>query len=464
MGPFPTATHQSGCLETFVAACFCAVIALCATSPVQAQCQPATKPAQLQSSELTSGKQQGVAAKAPAQGALPGATSAADTPQFYDEPQFSVAGVTDTTNLGGHGSDAALRTNEALARETASLSRGTPRSAQPSSTLSSAVKKEPLNPGDYNTAFERALADADAGQYEQARVNARALLAAQTAGGEKQDTQHQAELHHLLGNIEEKLAHPLEAVSEYQRAAKMNPSEAHLFDWGAELLLHRAVDPALEVFTSGNRLFPRSVRMLVALGVAWYLRGSYAQALHFVCQASDLNPADPNPYLFLGKMQSIDGAHSDSFAGMLRRFVKLQPENALANYYYAVSLWKQSEGREGAGNFTQVETLLQKAVHLDPKLAPGYLQLGVLYADRRQFPQAISAYQKAIGADPEMEEAHYRLAQIHRLTGDQRRAQQELQLYKEISTKKEEEVKRQRHEIQQFVYTMRSAAPAPRPQ
>ena len=31
--------------------------------------------------------------------------SATAAPQFFDQPQFTVAGVTDTTNLGGHGSD-----------------------------------------------------------------------------------------------------------------------------------------------------------------------------------------------------------------------------------------------------------------------------------------------------------------------------------------------------------------------
>src|SRR6202521_3555128 len=43
------------------------------------------------------------------------------TPEFYDEPQFTVAGVTDTTQLGGHGSDTVVRTREGLARETVSL-------------------------------------------------------------------------------------------------------------------------------------------------------------------------------------------------------------------------------------------------------------------------------------------------------------------------------------------------------
>src|SRR5215471_4332490 len=43
-------------------------------------------------------------------------------PQFFDQPQFSVSGVTDTTSLGGHGSDTVARTRDSLAKETLSLS------------------------------------------------------------------------------------------------------------------------------------------------------------------------------------------------------------------------------------------------------------------------------------------------------------------------------------------------------
>ena len=59
--------------------------------------------------------------------------------------------------------------------------------------------------------------------------------------------------------------------------------------------MHRAVEPALEVFTRGNRLFPRSVRMLTGLGASWYVHGSYEQAAQRLCEASDLDPNDPKP-------------------------------------------------------------------------------------------------------------------------------------------------------------------------
>jgi tetratricopeptide (TPR) repeat protein len=325
-------------------------------------------------------------------------------PEFFDEPHFTVAGVTDTTNLGGHGSDVTVRNSEALARATASL------------------KHDP--PG---------KADDEAGQ------------------------------HHLLAEADEKRGDSLDAVREYQRAAELNPSESNLFDWGSELLLHRAAEPALEVFTKGNRMFPHSVRMLAGLGAAWYADGSYDQAVQYLCEASDLNPDDPTPYLFLGKIQAAEGTQSEAIVERLARFVRLQPENALANYYYAVGLWKRRESSEDVAGFEQVKTLLDKAIQLDPKLGLAYLQLGVLYSEQRDFSKAISAYRHATAATPQLEEAHYRLMQAYRQAGETSKAQAELQIYTQVSKQKEEERERERHELQQFVYELRDQTPAAQP-
>ena len=417
---------------------------------------------------------------------------AAGAPEFFDEPQFTVAGVTDGTNLGGHGSNAVVRTKESLARDIASLSASGSKPSPPADKaetfLRATADREPgnfdanhrlgkllvasgkasqaltylerasqLEPGNYENAYLLALAYADAGQYQRARANARALLTVQ----EKPGQENGAELHHLLGDIEEKSGNPLEAVRQYQRAAELGPSEPYFFDWGSELLLHRAVEPAIEVFNKGNRLFPHSARMLVALGVAWYSNGSYDQAAQRLCEASDLNPGDPKAYLFLGKIQGVETTQSECSSERLARFAKLQPENALANYYYAVNLWKRRKGPDDAASSAQVESLLRKAVSLDPTLGLGYLQLGVLYSERRDFPRAVLNYQQAIKANPELEEAHYRLAQAYKRTGEKARAEQELQLYNQISKKKDEAVERERRESRQFVYTLRGPGPPP---
>jgi len=145
----------------------------------------------------------------------------------------------------------------------------------------------------------------------------------------------------------------------------------------------------------------------------------------------------------------------------LARFQRLESGNALANYYYAVSLWKgkQSSGALDDATSAQVETLLEKAIQIDPKLAAAYLQLGILYSQNGDLTRAIFAYEKAIAVSPPfddaLEESHYRLAQAYMRAGDKVKAQKELQLHDESSKKRKEDSERQRREIQEFVISLR---------
>ena len=335
-------------------------------------------------------------------------------PQFYDEPQFTVAGVTDASQMGGHGSDSVRRSTEALTKETVSLA---------------------PNAGATETTDEKEL---------------RAAL---------EKTPEDANLHHALADAEEKRGDALAAVKEYQRAAELNPNEINLFDWGAELLLHRAYEPAAQVFGKGRRLFPKSVRMAVGLGVAAYALGSNELAAQRLCEASDLDPADARPYMFLGKLQGVDSAGVPGVVERLARFARLQPDNAWASYYYALALWRGKETQEGAS--ARVKGLLEKALRVDPKLGLAYLQLGVMRVEEKDYRGAVEEYRKALEVDPEMEEAHFRLANAYRMKGEADKARVELDIYKHISKSNNEIASSTRREIVQFVYSTKVAASAP---
>ncbi len=328
-------------------------------------------------------------------------TLASDEPAFFDEPHFVVAGVTDVTNRGGHGSDAVVRSNEALARATASLS------------------------------------------------NPPSAVATKTSLPE-------AEMHHRLGDADEREGKPLEAVHEYQVAAELDASEPNLFDWGAELLKHRAAEPAIEVFTKGDRLFPHSVRMKLGLAAAFYVQGSYEEAARRFFEAADLNPLDPVPYLFLGKIQNLEIMQSDGFVERFARFTKLHPDNAMANYYYAASLFRRWKSDKDAAALAQMRSLLEKAVGLDPQLSAAYLQLGILDAEQQDFAAAVACYQRTIQIDPEMEEAHYRLGVAYGRTGDKLQSQKELDIHEKLAKKSAEELERERRDILNFVVSLRA--------
>ena len=358
--------------------------------------------------------------KASAAGAAKDTSSAIE---FSEEPQFTVAGVTDTTALGGHGSGPVVRSSNALSKEAAALAREGSNTSIPGSN--DAGHGEPLN--------EAAI---------------RAMLA----------HEDNADLHERLAELEEGEGRPLEAVQEYQRATEMQPTEPHLFAWGAELLLHHAPEPAIEVFTKGRRLYPQSSRMLIGLGAARYAQRSKEQAEQIFLEACDLNPSDPTPYLFLGRLQAAEKIVPPGWTDRMKRFVSLHPENAMAHYLYAAALTKQ---REEQANLDVIKSELKTAIRLDPSLGDAYLQLGIFCSEREDFPSAIAAFQKAIETTPLPDEAHYRLAQVYRRMGEAEKASKEIEQFKRISEEKNKEAERERHEIPQFVYTLRGQNPAP---
>jgi tetratricopeptide (TPR) repeat protein len=372
-------------------------------------------------------------------------------PEFADEPSFTVAGVSDATNLGGHGSNAVLHTKETLVKETVSL--GGKSSAQVSPGQEQALREKLRQaPLDFAANLQLALLLLEQGKPGEALVYSERASATSPSN---------ADAHHLLARVKEDLGKPLDAVGEYQRAAELDPSESNLFDWGAELLLHHAPEPAVEVFTRGHRRFPDSSRMLAALGAGWYAQGSLEKAIECLAQASDLDPNDLHPYLLLGELQGSGSASSGLLAEKLERFARLHAENSQANYYYAVSLWNRRNSPPDAGSVDRVMGLLQKAVRLDPRFGEAFLELGNVYSEQGDLPAALSAYEKAATVSPELPEAHYRLAQAYRRAGKGVEARKELNVFSELSKKNSEESERRRHEVQQFVYTLRDKKTQP---
>jgi tetratricopeptide (TPR) repeat protein len=356
--------------------------------------------------------------------AISGKDAAGDM-AFSDEPAFTVAGVTDTTALGGHGSGPIVRNSNALSKETASLARenGTAANTVPGAASPDAASQE-------------------------------AAIRANLAHGDN------AELHAQLADIEEGEGRPLDAVKEYRRAAEMQPTEPHLFAWGAELLLHHAPEPAIEVFGKGHRLYPRSSRMMLGLGAALYSQRSEEQAVQIFLEACDLNPSDPTPYLFLGRLQVTERVVPPGWTERMKRFTEVHPENAVAHYLYAVALMKEGSHQN---NFDMAEKELNAAIKLDPHLGDAYVQQGILRYEREDFSGAITALQKAVEIVPASEEAHFRLAQVYRHTGDIEKANGEIAEFKKLSEQKDREAERERHEIPQFVYTLRGEGTAGQP-
>jgi tetratricopeptide (TPR) repeat protein len=311
-------------------------------------------------------------------------------------------------------------------------------------------KAQQIDPSSYDNGYDLALAYLQTRRLADAQRLLRNLL--------KQ--KNTAELHNLLAEVEEKDGEFVEAANEYEAAAHLEPSESNLFDWGGELLLHRTLDPAVEVFKQGVQRYPASQRMAVGLGMTYYARGNYDDAVKSLLSAADLNPSEPSCYFFLSKAYDSSPSRADEVIQRFRRFAELQPKNARALYYYAMSLWKGRRAQDPGLDLDQIESLLTQSLELDPKLAEAHLQLGNLYSDQNKYVEAIPEYKRALELNSDLADAYYRLGQAYVRTGEKGRAQEQFQVYRKIREQHLADLEKQRAEIRQFVYSAKDAPSA----
>jgi tetratricopeptide (TPR) repeat protein len=300
-----------------------------------------------------------------------------------------------------------------------------------------------IDASSYDNGYDLSLAYILTNRYSDGRTLIHDLL-------KRKDT---AELHNLLGELEEKDGQFVAAENEYEIAAHEDPSESNLFDWASELLMHRTLGPAVDVFQKATERYPNSPRLMIGLGMALYTRGNYDDAVRVLLKGADLNPSDQRCYLFLSKAYDSSPSQADEVIQRFRRFTELEPGNAKAPYYYAMSLWKGKRAEDPNLDLHQIESWLKKALVDDPNFADAHLQLGNLYSAQSKYAEAIPEYIQARSLNPDLADAYYRLGQAYVRTGKKDLAQEQFQTYQHLREQHLADLDRQRAEIRQFVYS-----------
>ncbi len=303
-----------------------------------------------------------------------------------------------------------------------------------------------IDPTSYDNTYDLVMADFLLNRLGEARTLALELVKQKDSG----------ELRSLLGQIDEKDGKFVAAANDFEAAAHLDPNEDNLFDWGCEMLLHRTYEPAIAIFEEGVKRYPKSARLLIGLGLSFYSRGKYDEAIKALLAAADLNPTDPRCYVFLSKAYNSSPLQADEVIQAFHRFADMQPTSALAQYYYAISLWKGKRTEDTTLDQKTVENLLLQAVALDDSLAEAHVQLGNLYADQHEFQKSIPQYVRALAIDPNLSDAHYRLGTDYVHIGQKDDAQKEFTVYQKLRADHLNEVEKERAEVQQFVYGAKS--------
>jgi tetratricopeptide (TPR) repeat protein len=278
-------------------------------------------------------------------------------------------------------------------------------------------KSRSLNDSDFENGYDLAIAYTQTGQIARARAEAIHLVTIRDC----------PDVHSLLGGIEDAAHDTKAAAAQYQIAAQMDPSEVRIFDFGQSLLAFDS-DAAIKIFTYGVEKYPNSARLRVGLGVAFYLYRKFDRAAETLCQAVDMNPSDPRPIEFLGKLQNFSPQMSQQVIRRLSDFLKLHPDSGAANYYLARNVLREPSQADMA----RAERLLRNAIRLSPKLADAYFELGRLYEMEGKKSDAVLYYQYAIRLNPSQSRYHYRLSVALQATGQTAKAKQEAEEFRRL--------------------------------
>jgi tetratricopeptide (TPR) repeat protein len=267
------------------------------------------------------------------------------------------------------------------------------------------------------------------------------------------EQQPNAELYDLIASLEEDIGNYVQAVRHYQRAVDLDPGkEQYYFDLGAEYLVHLTFSPAVDVFRVGSQKFPASARLYVGMGLAQFALRRYEEAASAFIEALESDPSSPDAFLAWNALPPFVVVSAwQTVQPHLQRLAERHPTNSHAVFCYGAALSRHGIASDRQDNLDLAQFLLQKAVRLNPRLAPGHLELGTLYAQRKQSNKAIASLLEAIRLDPNSEMAHYRLGQIYRDLNQLKLAERELSIYRTLSKNHRDQMAQTRSAIRQFV-------------
>ena len=216
-------------------------------------------------------------------------------------------------------------------------------------------------------------------------------------------------------------------LSNNMTAARMDPTEKTCSIRQRSAAARGSKPRSVFVFATGRRAVSQTAR---GFGHAYYSLGQYDDAVATSHRDWTLGYEGAR---FSGKMYRCFPQFADEVTKRLAHLVQIYPDNAVANYYYALSLRKRAlsgtNESQGGTEFTL------RAVKLDPSYADARFELGLFYEDEKQDAKAIQEYELAIKLRPDLSKAHYHLGRLYQKNGQPARAQKELDAFEALKTK-----------------------------
>ena len=225
-----------------------------------------------------------------------------------------------------------------------------------------------------------------------------------------------------------------DAVKYLKVVAAAEPSNTQLHQLLAQSCLWaKNNDCALKEFQQILAQNPDSAGAHVLMGEALDGLERTAEAIEEFKAAVKASPHEPGFHFGLGYLYRK--AHQyDEAKVAFQAELEIDPTNAQAMAYLGDVELKQNDPEKAL-------VWLNKAVQQKDDIRVAYMDLGTRCSmDRKQYPEALAAIQRAVKLDPDQPDMHFRLGRLYQAMGNASAAEQEFARFRTLHNKADEDL------------------------
>ena len=270
----------------------------------------------------------------------------------------------------------------------------------------------------YDTALER---------YRAGRIaESQALLEDLIAQGSGE-----ARVFGLLAWCHHRQGRPNKALAAIRRAIELAPDEVTWYNQAAQILLeNRALEAAYRTAVKALDVDPDSAQAWKLKGRLELERGAKKQALKSFLRSTELNPADPEALMWLGIARETLWQYEEA-AAVFERGIARFPMFAPMYAAYG-GLLLEPRAQPDATTKKRAQTLIEKALALDPALPYAHYDLGKLLLQEGEVAEAVRHLEAAVRLDPRNSQYRLTLANAYRSAGRSKDQARELDVYRKL--------------------------------
>jgi len=287
-----------------------------------------------------------------------------------------------------------------------------------------AVAEDALKPSDERALVARADALEQERQYPEAEAAFREALKTFPSSGRA---------HYRLGRLYQRQNKTLEALAEYETAAKLEPfigSGRLLQAIGALHAAQQSFDAALEAYSARVDVTPNDADAHRTLGYLYSRLDRRDEAFAEFAIALSIAPGLSDVHVAMSQLY-LKGADYEAAAGAARRAIALSPTNKQARYSLATALMRLGKPDEAKPEFDAFERLQAEdtAASARQMTINGLRREAADAVNTRDYERAIAVLRKALEVSPGAPgafEVHEQLASAYAALGRREESEREL--------------------------------------